>query len=115
MDWKQQLNTTGIIIDSEIDDYLKKNGFEESTFKPRFYNEESYCSEIKNFDAPCLTLYTDDPKDRTNSLKLMINRKEAYLEVSTDYRSLDRSYHITIEEELTINLVDDILNELTNY
>jgi hypothetical protein len=107
MDWKQKLNTSSI-INEEIDKYLKKNGFEESTFSPRFFNEESYASNISNYDAPCLTLYTNDPKDRTNSLKLMINNKEAYLEVTTDYRSLDRSYHLAIEEELTIELVDEI-------
>ena len=115
MDWKQKLNTSGFIINEEIDGYLKKNEFQEATFSPRYYNDWSSASEISDYDAPCLTLYTSDPRDRSNSLKLMINNKEAYLEVSTDYRSLARSYHIAIEEELTIELVDKILDELTNY
>ncbi|UXQ89016.1 hypothetical protein Thu_173 [Bacillus phage Thurquoise] len=112
MGWKQKLNTQGILIDARVDAYLKGEGFYESTMNPRFLNDWSFVSSIQNHGAPCWRLDTGDPNDSDYTLRIFVSETELYMEVQTSYGSLDRSYHVATPEGVTMETVDDLLDEL---
>lgn len=126
MSWKQRLNLTDeneeaidSIINPSIDAYLKSLGFYESRMSPRFFNSESYASQILDEKAVCLRFDTDDPSDTDpysdSTMRIFINSKEVYMEVQNGYRSYERSYHMKIEkeEQLTVSDSDEILDIIT--
>lgn len=114
MSWKQRLNVEKFIISSEIDRYLVSHGFYVATMNPRFFGENTHCSDILEEDAPCLRLDTDDPQDRDYTMRIFINAQEVYMEVQTSYRSFSRSHHMKLEGGVNIDNIDAILDEISS-
>jgi hypothetical protein len=83
--------------------------------RPRFFNAESYNDKIKNRNAPCLRLDTDDPEDRDYTMRIFVAKYEVYMEVQTSWGSYDRSYHMDIEDGVTLENVDEILDKITDH
>ncbi|BEU14808.1 hypothetical protein [Bacillus phage CM1] len=115
MGWRQKLNTQGIIIDEDVDAYLKGEGFYESTMNPRFLDDWSFVNHINNHGAPCLRLDTNDPYDRDYTMRIFVSATELYMEVQTSYGSLDRSCHVTAPDGVTMETIDELMDELIGY
>jgi hypothetical protein len=114
MGWKEKLKVAEYVISAEIDKYLEGHGFYKSTLSPRFFNEESYSSQIIEPDATCLRLDTDDHKDSDYTMRIFITPKEVYMEVQNSWRSFDRSHHTKIHEVLDISRIDKILDDISS-
>jgi hypothetical protein len=114
MSWKKKLNVDHFIISPEVDEYLKKHEFYESTMNPRFFGEETYSSDIISDGARCLRLDTEDPKNREYTMRIFITHEEVYMEVQNSWRSFDRSYHKKLDESVTLSNVDGILDEISD-
>ena len=116
MGWRKKLGT-GVIVDEQVDEYLKGNGFYESTLNPRFLNDWSFVDHIKEHGAPCLRLDTTD-RDRGNpeyTLRVFVATNELYMEVQTSWGSLDRSYHVHAQYGITMDNIDELMDELIDY
>ncbi|UJH95645.1 hypothetical protein [Bacillus phage vB_BtM_BMBsp2] len=115
MGWRQKLNTQGIIIDEDVDVYLKGEGFYESTMNPRFLDDWSFVDKIECHGVPCLRLDTDDPHARDYTMRIFVSATELYMEVQTSYGSLDRSYHVAAPDGVTMETIDELMDELIGY
>lgn len=113
MDWRKRLHLTNSIISDEVDAYLKQNNFYEDKMSPRFMNEESFFSKIKNHDAPCLRLDVEDPRCHSSTMRIFVANDEIYMEVQNDFRSYERSWYVDVSGGVTIDNIDKILNEVT--
>lgn len=117
MSWQKKLNVRNEeegIISAEVDKYLKNHGFYESTLSPRFFGEETFRSSIKEPGVTCLRLDTSDPRDKEYTMRIFITEKEAYMEVQTSWRSFDRSWHMDIEEGVSMENIDEVLDEMSD-
>lgn len=116
MGWKQRLGVDGdSLISKEVDEYLKENGFKESTMSPRFVNSTSLHHKIIKKEAQCLRLIVGDPSNSNNKLTIFINRQEVYMEVEDRGGKFFRSYHEKIDSssDLDIEWVDKILDKVS--
>lgn len=116
MGWRKAIGTS-VIVDEEVDTYLKGEGFYESTLNPLFLDDWSFVDHIKNHGAPCLRL---DTSDRTNGnsgypLRVFVAATELYMEVQTSWGSLDRSYHVHAQYGITMENIDELIDELIGY
>lgn len=114
MSWKERLGTKGnFVFNEEIDTYLLNLGFYYDTMNPRFMNGYNY-SQLK-LNKRVLRFDGDNPNDREGVQRVFLNRIEIYIERQTNYRSFDGSDYKnlkSLEEPITIELLDSILNEL---
>ncbi|AXQ67655.1 hypothetical protein KIOSHI_172 [Bacillus phage Kioshi] len=112
MSWKTRLNGQGIIINGQVDAYLKGEGFYESTMSPRFFNDFSFSERIQYPDVPCLRLDTDDPDNSEYTMRIFVSAHELYMEVQNSWRSLDRSWYVPAPDGVDIENIDELLDEL---
>lgn len=113
MEWKRRLGIDNVIINNEVDQYLIDAGFIIDKFSPRFApSDDEWYSKIKNHGLPCLVLHTKDPDDQEQYLTLFLNEEEAYIEIETSYRSLNRNYYQGHSVK-TIDEVNGLLNALS--
>ncbi|AFQ96449.1 hypothetical protein [Bacillus phage vB_BceM_Bc431v3] len=113
MSWKKKLGTS-VIVDEEVDAYLKGEGFTESTLNPIFKDDWSFVENIVDNGAPCLYLKTTDPDNRQSTMHIYVAANELYMEVITDWDSLDRSYHIH-EWGITMENIDQLMDKLIEH
>lgn len=76
MDWKEKLNTKNLnyVFNSEIDNYLLKEGFYYDTMNPRFMNGDDY-DKLK-LDKRVLRFDGDNPNDREGVQRVFLNKRE---------------------------------------
>lgn len=78
MSWKTRMGRE-TIISNEIEEYLLKQGFEYSTFYPRFSYTDSAYAQAKTVNERCLFLTHMDKKG--DKLRIYVTGSEIYLEI----------------------------------
>lgn len=113
MGWKEILNKEDYIFNKEVDEYLLSHGFYYDKMSPRFMNDESHFAVIKDHNKPCLRLDEDDSSNKGYTIRVLINRLEAYKEVQNSWRSFESSNHIGYQASyFDIEFIDNMLDEL---
>lgn len=97
------------IFNKEVDAYFKNLEFYEDTMNPRFMGEYGY--DNLTLDAPVLRFDSHDNEGYTT--RIFLNKKEAYTEKQSPWRSYDSSNHIAFPSPpKTIQEIEDVLDEL---
>lgn len=108
MGWKNNLCT---IQNATIENYLKKLDFYESTMSPRFIAGDS--NLIQNPDSKCLRLDTDYKDYVDYTLRIFVSNTEVYVELQNGWRGFEFGRHESIDSDITIEELDEILDRLT--
>lgn len=92
---------------TEIEKYLLKKDFYNSTMNPRFLNGTNY--DDLTLNVPCLRY---DCYFKKYTLRIFINLTDIYYELESPWSSFEKSRRYNPKDYNTIEAIDNLLDEI---
>lgn len=112
MSWRAKMGRTPV-FNGLVEAYLINEGFEYSTFNPRFRSEDAQVHKAKTLNERCLKMVHERPNN--GSVTIYLTSSEGYVEVESFTGSLESTNLIDLPNVAVIGHIDTLLDMLTEF